>query len=215
MSNNIEPPILLSRLMIFVFASALVVLVVLILTLTRMFPLNRTQVFFLTTQPKINTEIQITDFTPSKENLETYKQAFIKEYIKSRNEIIPNASVMQRKWSNSEDGVINSWSTPEVYAGMQKTSMWAAYMNDVPDFEFRCPVEFTRIAPRTNDTYDASFTYFCTNNDGQTIKKDYTIRIRLEFGKIIKWANRLSNPLGIRVSEYDIESGNGDPLDFK
>jgi len=29
----------------------------------------------------------------------------------------------------------------------------------------------------------------------------------------LKWSERLDNPLGVRVSEYRIESGNGDPLD--
>ena len=32
-------------------------------------------------------------------------------------------------------------------------------------------------------------------------------------GTTINWADRLNNPLGIRVSEYVVESGNGDPLD--
>ena len=32
-------------------------------------------------------------------------------------------------------------------------------------------------------------------------------------GTTMKWVDRLNNPLGVRVSEYIIESGNGDPLD--
>ena len=52
MADRIEPPILLSRLMTFVFAAALVVVVVLVVTLAKMFPLNRPQIFFLTTQPR-------------------------------------------------------------------------------------------------------------------------------------------------------------------
>lgn len=184
-----------------------------------MFPLNRTQVLFLTAEPKTNTEIQITNFTPDSENLENYKQAFIKEYIKERNEIVPNASIMQRKWSAANYGTVYSWSTPGIYLDFQKTAMWTAYMNDVPDFVFRCPIEFTSIAPRTEDTYAVSFKYFCTNNDGQTTKKDYTIKVKLELESAIKgsikWTERLSNPLGVRVAGYEIESGNGDPLDFK
>ena len=35
----------------------------------------------------------------------------------------------------------------------------------------------------------------------------------MDDGTEIKWSDRLNNPLGIRVSEYEIESGNGDPLD--
>lgn len=200
--------------MTFVFASALVVLVVMIITLTKMFPLNRTQVFFLTSTPRENTQITISNFTPSEENIETYKQAFIKEYIKARNEIVPNASVMQQKWSTTKDGNVFAWSTPQVYNEFTKTAMWTAYMNEVPDFEFICPVEFTGIGPMSKDTYAVKFKYFCTNNNGQTTKKDYTIRIRLELENTIKWNDRLTNPLGLRVAEYQTESGNGDPLDF-
>lgn len=224
MSESIEPPILVSRLMTFVFATSLVVLIVLVITLLKMFPLNKTQVFFLTTQPKSNLEIQISEFTPNSENIEIYKQAFIKEYIKARNEIIPNAGVMQRKWSATADGSVYSWSTPEVYSVFQKTAMWIAYMNDIPDFEFRCPVEFEAISPRSENTYAVNFRYFCTdasNSGGHTpekdstivLDKDYTIVLKLEQEKAIKWTNRLNNPLGMRVSEYKIESGNYDPLD--
>ena len=34
----------------------------------------------------------------------------------------------------------------------------------------------------------------------------------MEDNATIKWSDRLDNPLGIRVSEYEIESENGDPL---
>lgn len=214
MANSIEPPILMSRLMTFVFAASLVVVVVLIITLVKMYPLNKTQVFFLTTQPRSELEIKLSAFTPDTDNIELYKQAFIKEYVKARNEIIPSAAAMQRKWSASEEGTVYQWSTPEVYSGFANTRMWLAYMDEAPDFEFRCPVEFTAMAPRRENTYAVSFRYFCTNSDGQTTEKDYTIEVKLELENTIKWTDRLNNPLGIRVSEYKIEKGNGDPLDF-
>ncbi|MDR1338379.1 MAG: hypothetical protein LBJ73_05135 [Rickettsiales bacterium] len=213
----------MSRLMTFVFAASLVVVVVLVVTLAKMYPLNRTQVFFLTTQPRAEMEIKLSDFTPEKDNIEVYKQAFIKEYIKARNEIIPSAAAMQRKWTNEgEEGTVYMWSTPEVYQEFMKTRMWMAYMAEPPDFEFRCPVEFTgpiaRRArdPKTNElnTYAVSFRFFCTNSDGQTTEKDYTIEVKLELENTIKWTERLNNPLGIRVSEYKVEVGRGDPLDF-
>jgi type IV secretory pathway component VirB8 len=211
----------MSRLMTFVFAASLVVVVVLIVTLAKMYPLNKTQVFFLTTQPKSELEIKLSTFTPSTDNIETYKKAFIKEYVKARNEIIPSAIAMQRKWSASAEGTVYQWSTPEVYADFANTRMWLAYMDEAPDFEFRCPVEFTAMAPRARDpqtdqlnTYTVSFRYFCTNSDGQTTEKEYTIEVKLKFENAVKWADRLNNPLGIRVSEYKVEVGNGDPLDF-
>lgn len=55
MQDRVEPPILLSRLMVFVFAAMLVVLLVMVATLYNMFPLNRPQVFFLMTAPSNDT----------------------------------------------------------------------------------------------------------------------------------------------------------------
>ncbi|MBD5389211.1 hypothetical protein HDR63_03065 [bacterium] len=214
---SVEPPVLLSRLLTFVFAGALVLVLVLLVTLVKMFPLNRPQIFFLTTRPRADLDIHLTAMAPDAENIDIYKRSFVKEYIKARNEIIPNVGVMRRKWSNSSDGIVNMWSTPAVYAALTQTNMWTAYMNDVPDTEFYCPVEFNSIAPRAADTYAVNFTYFCSNSDGQMDKKDYTIVIRLESdpNAIIKWRDRLANPLGIRVAEYTVESGRGDPLDFE
>jgi len=201
----------------FVFAAALVVVVVLFITLYKMFPLTRPQVFFLMTQPRNDLEIRLAELPPTDENLDIYKRSFIREYIKARNEIVPNAKRMRQKWNNDDTGIVRAWSTGDVYNEFTQTGMWMALMNDVPDFEFTCPVEFQpgAIAPRGNDTYAVSFSYFCANSDGQIDKKDYTIVIRLELedNAKIKWSDRLDNPLGIRVAEYKIESGNGDPLD--
>ncbi len=217
MQNSVEPPILLSRTLTFVFATMLVIVLVLAFSLYQMFPLVRPQVFFLMTQPRENLEIRLAEMTPSDENFEIYKRAFIREYIKARNEIVPNPKVMRMKWANTSDGIVRTWSNPDVYSAFQQTNMWRALMNDVPDFEFRCPVEFETgaIKPRSDNTYAVNFRYFCENSNGQVGQKDYTIRIRLEYedGATVKWSERLNNPLGIRVAEYTVESGNGDPLD--
>jgi hypothetical protein len=96
--------------------------------------------------------------------------------------------------------------------------------NEIPDFEFACPVEFETgaIVPRSGDnTYAVNFRYFCVNNNGQIAPKDYTIVLKLDMGEgaTMKWTDRLNNPLGIRVSEYTVESVDGnandktDPLD--
>jgi type IV secretory pathway component VirB8 len=201
--------------MTFVFAASLVVVIVLIITLVKMYPLHRTQIFFLTTQPRAELEIKLIDFVPSADNIEKYKQAFVKEYIRARNEIVPNAVAMQRKWSASEEGIVHMWSTPEVYAQFENTRMSLAYLDEAPNFEFRCPVEFTgKTIPLTENVYEVNFWYFCTDSYGQTTKKDYTIAIGLELENTIKWTDRLNNPRGIRVAEYTVVSGNGDPLDF-
>ena len=60
MQERIEPPILISRLMTFVMATALVVLGVLVFTLDKMFPLERPQVFFLDTQRMEDKELILT-----------------------------------------------------------------------------------------------------------------------------------------------------------
>lgn len=232
MADRIEPQILLSRLMAFVFAAALVVLGVLVITLMNLFPLNRPQVFFLTSQPRDNLEIQIASLNPStfdkdEKRLDAYLSSFIKEYVVTRNEIVPNAKIMTRKWTNQGGGAIDAWSTPDVYSQFTDTAMWNLIMQDELAHDLACNVEFATpaITPLTqNDTkdsinrsYTVNFSYFCTNNNGQTDRKDYTIVVTLETQPNTdrnKWADRMANPLGVRVSGYKITGGGGDPLDF-
>ena len=220
MATRIEPPILLSRLLIFVFAGMLVVLGVLGVTLYNMYPLDRPQVFFLMTAPKNDLRVMLYEMIPNEDaNLDNFKRSFIREYIRARNEIVPDAREMLTKWNNSIDGVVNSWSTPAVYSDFTKTNMWNAWMSGAPDFEFSCSVEFENgaIVQRNRDgtEFAVNFKYFCSDTDRQMDKKDYTIILRLDMsdGTGMKWSDRMNNPLGIRVSEYKIESGNGDPLD--
>ena len=87
----------------------------------------------------------------------------------------------------------------------------------MPGFEFQCPVNFegAPIYMSKDDAYHVKIRYFCTdNNTGQTIPKDYTIKIKIDADatKQIKWVDRIENPLGLRVTEYEIVSGDGDPL---
>ncbi len=217
MQDRIEPPILLSRLMTFVLAGAIVVLGVLGYTLYKMFPLNRPQVFFLMTQPREDQKIMVSGLATTDENIKWYKRAFIREYIKARNEIVPDGRVMLRKWNNDATGIVHTWSTDAVYDAFTQTNMWNAIMNSAPDFEFSCSVEFENgaVTPRTADTFAVKFKYFCEDSGGQTAKKDYTIVLKLQMDDTatLQWSDRLDNPLGVRVSEYRVESGNGDPLD--
>ncbi len=217
MQTRIEPPTLISRLLTFVFAAMVVAVGVLLYTLYKIYPLERPQIFFLVTQPADNLEVTVVDMPPQDENLEIYKRSFIREYIKARNEIVTNQKVMIKKWNNDDEGIVHAWSSPEVYGSFTETNMWNALMTNTPDFEFFCPVEFQpgAITPRTDDTYYVNFSYFCANSDGQTGKKDYTIIVKLAMDdqKDVKWSDRMKNPLGLRVVEYEVDSGNGDPLD--
>lgn len=213
--TRVEPPILLSRILTFVVAEALVVLIVLGVTLYKMFPLNRPQVFFLTTVVRDELDVRLQELPPRDEYLETYRRGFIREYIKARNEIVKNPELMHKKWNT--DGVVRKWSTDAVYADFIHTTMWDIIMNDMPEIDITCPVEFQprAISPRGNDTYTVEFRYFCADNNGQAYSKDYTIKVKLASDNAsgAKWSARLDNPLGLRVAEYTIESNNGDPLD--
>ena len=217
MQNRVEPPILISRLMTFVLATAMVVLVVMGITLYKMFPLNRPQVFFLTTQLSHRLEVTLQDMAPTSENLDRYKRYFIKEYIKARNEISSNINAMRKKWKNEPSATVRTWSSDAIFNDFAQTRMWTAIMNEIPGFELTCPVEFETgaITPRGNDMYAVKFRWFCENSDGQVGAKDYTIVVRLESDTdaTVKWADRLNNPLGIRVTQYTVESVDGDKSD--
>ncbi|MBR4860007.1 MAG: hypothetical protein IKV10_01780 [Alphaproteobacteria bacterium] len=214
MQNRVEPPILLSRILTFVLATASVVLVVMGITLYKMFPLNRPQVFFLLSSPSHTQSVTLRDMQPESVNLDGYKRAFVKEYIKARNEIAPNINIMRQKWRNEPSAVVRTWSNDNVFKDFKQTRMWTALMNEAPEFELECPVEFEQgaITTRGNDMYAVKFRWFCKNSDGQVDAKDYTIVIKLESDEdlAVKWTDRLNNPLGIRVSQYTVESVDGD-----
>ena len=215
MQSRIEPPVLLSRLLTFVFAGCVVVLFVMFMTLEKMFPLNRPEVFFITSKPEGASVIQITELPPNDQNLEAYRQAFVMEYVRARNEIEQNMSIMQQKWGTN-NGVVAAWSTPDIYKVFQKTGLYNAIMSDYPDVPFNCVVNFHgRPMQLLNDKYTVKFSYYCSDSNGQTEMKDYTILVGIEMADDvqIKWTERLNNPLGIKVSEYKVEGGGGDPLD--
>ena len=186
-------------------------------TLYNMFPLNRPQVFFLTTTVRDDQDIRLIEMQPSSENLDRFKKAFVREYIRHRNEVYTNPNAMLKKW-NSEDGAVRIMSTDAVYGQFANTTMFIAMMSEMPDFDFTCPVSFDEGTPvylANEDMYQVKFRYFCADNTGRTYPKDYTIKVKLttEDDTQIKWADRIQNPLGLRVSEYVVMSDNGDPLD--
>ncbi len=216
MSNRVEPPVLLSRLMTFVLAAAVVILGVLAITLNNLFPLNRPQVFFLGTKIRDNLDVQLIELPPADKTLHDYKTAFVREYVRHRNEVFTNPTVMQEKWTGN-NSIVRRMSSDEVYKKFTETDMYFAIISDMPGFDFQCPVNFegAPVYMSRDDAYHVKIRYFCTdNNTGQTIPKDYTIKIRIDAdaNKHIKWVDRVENPLGLRVTEYEIVSGDGDPL---
>jgi len=220
--NTIEPPVLVSRIMTFVFVAAVITVVVLAATLVNLLPLQRTQVFFLTTQPRANTEIILQNYAINANNMEILRESFIREYIKTRNEVIPTIRVMQNRWGTGDGGRVHIWSTPDVFSGFINTGMWQAISSADTDLDWRCRVEFTRPivpygAPPANQNavhlYLVSFRYFCFNDFEETPGRDYQVVIGIEFQPHIQWSRRLENPLGLVVSEYRIVYGGNDPLD--
>ncbi|MBR5153545.1 MAG: hypothetical protein IKW57_02005 [Alphaproteobacteria bacterium] len=215
MKNRVEPPILISRMMTFVMATALVVLGVLVITLAKLFPLNKPQVFFLTTTVRAEQDVRLVELQPRDANLDRYKRAFVREYIRLRNEVFTNANAMHKTW-NSENGEVRIMSTDQVYADFAKTTMFTALMSEMPDFDFTCPVVFegAPIYLASEDRYQVKFRYFCADSTGRTWPKDYTIKIKLTSDQSpqIKWTDRIENPLGLRVQEYTVVEGDGDPL---
>ena len=218
MQNRIEPPILLSRLLTLVFAATLVVLGAMVVTLYKLFPLNRPEVFFLRSSNTNNTEITLTQVMPNGDDLEHYKREFVKEYIKTRNEITPNVRIMEQNWG-MQNGTIKTTSSKETFADFVKTAMYQEFLLNNGELDFSCSVEFSpgSVNKYTSDgsTYTVDFKWFCTNSYGQTDRKDYRIKIALatDDKKTMLWTEAIENPLGIRVVEYSVESGDGDPLD--
>ena len=123
MQNRVEPPILLSRLLTLVFAATLVVLAVLSVTLYNLFPLDRPEVFFLRSSNANNAEITLTQVMPDGEDLERYKRAFITEYIKNRNEIVPSVRIMEKNWG-MQNGFVKTTSTEDIFANFVNTAMY-------------------------------------------------------------------------------------------
>lgn len=221
MQNRIEPPFLLSRTMTFVLATALVVLGALAITIYNMFPLNRPQIFFLTTTIPDNQDIKLVEMQPRSANTDRYKQEFVREYIRHRNEVLANANEMHKKW-NSENGIVRVTSTDDVYSDFVKTTLFNEVMsNIVPNIPVQCGIIFDgapmNLASETinTDVYQTKIKYFCEDSTGPIATKDYTIKVTLltQDGSFIKWADRIENPLGLKVVEYTIISGPGDPLD--
>ncbi|MCL1785535.1 MAG: VirB8/TrbF family protein [Alphaproteobacteria bacterium] len=222
--RTVEPPALMSKIMTFVFAAALATAVVLVATLANIMPLNRTQIFFLTSQPLSNTEIRLKSFSVTDSNIEIYKENFIREYIRMRNEIIPQISAMHARWCR-RDCPVGLWSAPDVFAEFARTGMWLAVMEAAPNetFPATCRVEFIgnidpyRPADGGDDTMSSEhlvrFRHFCFDNAGHEESKDYTIVIGIKFQPSVKWSDRLENPLGILVYQYRMGPGLRDPLD--
>jgi len=221
LQERIEPPILISRLMTFVMATALVVLVVLVITLDKMFPLNRPQVFFLTTENTADKELTLTKIPA---DLAMYKMEFVKEYVRQRNEITPDLAIMRARWANSDNGVVKTRSTDAVFGEFLLTDMVNVVNQDLDEpFNIECRVEFPEsyaVVQKVGakETYTVQFWYFCKDKQfgDQEDVQQFVLDVALEptAQNAIRWAERMENPLGLRVNGYTIIKGGRDPLNW-
>ena len=228
MANIVKPPVLMSRILMFVLATSLVVLAALIIALFKMMPLERPEVFFLRNHT-LSVNAAIEPLVPNSLNdqaLANYEEGFVREYIIVRNTLMPNAAITRKNWTT----VIKPWSSNRFYAAMTRTNLYGEYNSAEQPPALSCSVDFynknnEQAVVKTNhnsnyDEYVVTFAWVCKNIGGQTTQKNYKIRLRIQsvldknVSNTLENLNKLrDNPLGTKVVEYTILSGNGDPLD--
>ena len=222
MAKTIEPPILMSRILTFVLAASIVVLGALVGVLIKMMPLERPEVFFLST-PTRSTNVIIEPLVPDYNNeiaVNNYVQGFIREYVIARNTLTQNVSATRKNWID----IVETWSSKDVLKKFRDTIIYNDYtFNDQP-ITFDCSVNFDSSkflsTRQDNKEYIVPFNWICENSGGQTIQKNYKIQIRIrseldkKVSDVVDNLEKLSrNPLGIQVVEYTVLDGANDPLD--
>lgn len=220
MSKVLEPPVLLSRGLTFVLATSVVVLATLGVTLFKMIPLERPEVFFVLNETSA-TNLTIKPMTPDdydSTTIERYKRGFIREYIIARN-TIGDIDTTIDNWIK----IVKPWSSSKVYDDLKKTKIYKSTF-DRQSFK-SCSVSFSNksreeaIIDMKNGFYQVNFTWLCKNISGQHAQKSYKITLRIQseleksssglLGNLEKLRN---NPLGIQITEYTAK-GSEDPLD--
>ena len=223
MAKTIEPPVLMSRILTFVLSASIVVLGALGVTLFKMIPLERPEVFFLLT-PTRSANVTIKPLTPDSGNktaTDNYIKGFIREYIIARNTINPNITVLRNNWSK----VVKPWSSSQVFSDFVKTNLYKEYTLGDQAPTMSCSVNFSNSAKdsaiiRTDTyTYNVNFTWICENIGGQTTQKNYKIQVRIQSdfddkaSNMVDNLNKLSiNPLGIQIVQYTVLYNKEDPL---
>ena len=226
MSKVVKPVNLVSRMLTFVLAGGIVVLGALVVTLIKMAPLERPEIFFLRT-PTRSPYIVIIPMKPDATNSKTmdyYIDGFIREYVIARNTLYPgiDAVATRDNWAN----VVKPWSSDAVFSNFTKTALYHEYaFNRVPP-NIQCSVNFDNTNKRAvldmhNGRYEVNFVWVCKNENigGQTTQKNYKIQLRIESdlqgtasGTLEDLEKLRQNPLGIQVVEYIVKEGPGDPL---
>jgi len=226
-SKTIEPPVLVSKMLTFVLATAIVVLAVLGFTLIKMIPLERPEVFFLLTPTRSsNVAIYPMNLNNQDQAFYWYIRGFVREYIIARNTLYPGAQsyITRNNWSN----VVKLWSSDTVFNELTKTTLYNAYTFNAMSPTMSCSVNFEStnnepaIVHVRNNVYQANFDWICKDENigGQTTSKKYKIQLRIDSelqkttaGTVEDLEKLRKNPLGIQVVEYTVRDGKDDPLD--
>ena len=226
MAKVVKPVNLISKVLTFVLAGAVVVLATLVVTLIKMAPLERPEIFFLRT-PTRSPYIVIIPMNPNASNtkiMDYYLDGFVREYVIARNTLYPglDAVATRENWAN----VVKPWSSDAVFSDFTKTSLYHEYaFNRMPPM-IQCSVNFDNTNKRAvldmhNGRYEVKFVWVCKNENigGQTTQKNYKIQLRIESdlqgtvaGTLEDLEKLRQNPLGIQVTEYVVKEGHGDPL---
>jgi len=216
----VEPPILMSRILMFVLATSVVVLGTLVFVLIKMIPLERPEVFFVANATR-SVNVIIEPFEPNSANekaISYYERGFIQEYVIARNTLSDNISMTRNNWKE----IVKNWSSDNVYTAFTKTKMYRNYAfgghipNAVCDVYFSDPKNKMAIIKTGKGDYTVSFTWICKNIGGQTTSKNYKIKIKIKSdlekrmsGTLENLQKLKANPLGIQVVEYKTDE---DPL---
>lgn len=203
MAKIVEPPVLTSRILAFMLAASVVVLGVLVVTLIKMVPLERPEVFFVSASSSLS-NVSIKGMEPDAEITQSYEEGFIREYIIARNTLYQNTETTRNNWAR----IVKPWSSSDVFASLTKTNLYQTYTQENQLQPIECNVSFSSVA-KTRRDWVVEFDWICKNNSGQSVKKNYTIVIKLKSdiskdGPIEDLSRLRINPLGTQVISYEI-----------
>lgn len=207
MAKIVEPPVLTSRILAFMLAASVVVLGVLVVTLIKMVPLERPEVFFVSASSSLS-NVSIKGMEPNAEITKSYEEGFIREYVIARNTLYQNTETTRNNWAR----IVKPWSSSDVFASLTKTNLYQIYTQENQLQPIECNVSFSSVA-KTRRDWVVEFDWICKNNSGQSVKKNYTIVIKLKSdiskdGPIEDLSRLRVNPLGTQVTYYEIMDKN-------
>ena len=137
MAKVVEPQVLTSRILAFMLSASTVVLAVLVVTLFKMIPLERPEIFFVSASSSLS-NVSIKGMEPDAAMLKSYEEGFVREYIIARNTLYKNAEETRRNWTK----IVKPWSSDNVYSVMTKTELYRAYIQDNLSQMLECGVNF-------------------------------------------------------------------------